>query len=120
MSQHPEPTRITAALDLRGLHGPEVDHACGVEEPAVDQWETGELVPTPGQVKRLALLTGFPVEFFYLPPIESLSGRIFICSRGRRGPRRAAHAAAKDTGRQLAPAADPSAWADSIRGRVGR
>lgn len=58
------PYRITTALDIRALYGPEVDQACGVEEPAVDQWEAGELYPTWEQLLALAELTQFPVKFF--------------------------------------------------------
>lgn len=65
LSPTPVPQRITTALDVMGLYGPEVDRACGVEEPTVDLWETGELVPTRGQVEALSALTGFPVRFFY-------------------------------------------------------
>jgi transcriptional regulator with XRE-family HTH domain len=80
MTGRPEPSRITAALDLRGLYGPEVDQACGVEEPTVDQWETGELVPTPTQIKRLAILTGFPVGYFYREPVRHICKcDIFVC-----------------------------------------
>lgn len=61
----PNPARITAALDAAGLWGPEVDHACGVEEPTVDLWETGELVPTPDQVRALATLCGVTPSMFY-------------------------------------------------------
>lgn len=61
------PHRITSALDIRQLYGPEVDHACGVEEPAVDQWEEGVLYPTWEQLCALAELTDFPVEFFTQP-----------------------------------------------------
>lgn len=61
----PNPRRITAALDAAGLWGPEVDHACGVEEPTVDLWETGELVPTPDQVRALAKLCGVTPAMFY-------------------------------------------------------
>src|SRR5215469_14494842 len=53
------PARITIALDLRGLEGPEVDAACGGEEPDVDMWELGLAVPAPEQVMKLAELTGF-------------------------------------------------------------
>lgn len=80
----PTPARITVALDLRRLHGPEVDRACGAQEPAVDQWELGELVPTPAQVRALAKLTGFPPEFFYGPAPPQLEA--IICSRdGEKG-----------------------------------
>lgn len=64
-SRDPNPERITTALDAAGLWGSEVDRACGVEEPAVDLWESGELVPTRDQVESLAKLTGFPPAFFY-------------------------------------------------------
>jgi hypothetical protein len=84
----PVPARITTALDVRGLYGPEVDRACGVQEPAVDLWEAGELVPTAEQVKALAALTGYPVEFFYLPVAPEELGITFVCSRsGPRGKR---------------------------------
>lgn len=70
----PTPERITIALDMRGLYGPEVDEALGGEEPMVDEWETGERIPTKEQVEALARLTDFPVAFFYLPPPPPLSG----------------------------------------------
>lgn len=80
----PEPSRITHALDNAGpamerLEGPEVDRALGVEEPTVDLWETGELVPTDEQVRRLAVLTGWPVGWFYQPPLPEYE-RVFICA----------------------------------------
>lgn len=74
----PTPTRITMALDFRGLYGPEVDHALGVEEPTVDLWEAGLIVPTREQVHRLAGLTGFPWRFFYQPEPPPIVGG-FIC-----------------------------------------
>lgn len=83
----PNPKRITFALDARGLYGPEVDIACGVVEPAVDEWEAGTRVPTPAQVVALARLTEFPVGFFYRadPPATEVG---YICSRtGPRGQR---------------------------------
>lgn len=61
---HVIPHRITTALDLRELYGPEVDRACGVQEPAVDEWEEGVRYPTWEQLLALADLTGFPVKFF--------------------------------------------------------
>lgn len=64
----PYPERITAALDLCGLDGPEVDTACGAVEPAVDRWEAGEEVPTRHQLDLLAALTGFPLGYFFRPP----------------------------------------------------
>jgi hypothetical protein len=78
-----KPWRITAALDLGQLYGPEVDRACGVEEPAVDRWEAGELYPTWEQLEALSRLTNFPVAFFTsdAPPIDE--GTAFICSRMR-------------------------------------
>jgi DNA-binding transcriptional regulator YiaG len=74
----PTPERITIALDLRELHGPEVDEALGGEEPMVDEWESGARVPSFEQVQALAKLTDFPVRFFYLPPPPPLSGG-WIC-----------------------------------------
>ena len=70
----PTPERITMALDLRELYGPEVDRALGGEEPMVDEWESGARVPTLEQVQALAKLTDFPVKFFYQPappPIDN-------------------------------------------------
>jgi transcriptional regulator with XRE-family HTH domain len=61
------PHRITTALDLHRLEGPEVDWACGVEEPTVDLWEAGALYPSWAQLCRLAELTGRPIGFFFLP-----------------------------------------------------
>lgn len=62
------PDRITAALDLCELYGPEVDRACGVQEPAVDLWEAGRLYPSLDQLAALARLTGFRPVWFTLPP----------------------------------------------------
>lgn len=70
----PTPERITLALDSCDLYGPEVDEVLGGEEPMVDEWESGERVPTVAQVQALAKLTDFPVRFFYQPPPPKLSG----------------------------------------------
>jgi transcriptional regulator with XRE-family HTH domain len=75
------PFRITMALDMRGLHGPEVDEACGVKEPTVDKWEAGEVYPTWEQLNALARLTGFPVSFFTRRG-EPVEGPVFMCGRG--------------------------------------
>jgi hypothetical protein len=75
----PTPERITAALDLRDLYGPEVDQALGGEEPMVDEWESGERVPTFEQIQALAKLTDFPVRFFYQPPPPPLPG--WLCGK---------------------------------------
>lgn len=64
----PSPERITMALDICGLYGPEVDQALGGEEPMVDEWEAGVRIPTLEQVQALAELTGYSVRFFYQPP----------------------------------------------------
>jgi hypothetical protein len=77
----PYPERISSALDIRGLDGPEVDVACGAVEPAVDRWESGDEVPTLHQLGLLAALTGFPLGFFFLPPSESLATG-WICGSG--------------------------------------
>jgi hypothetical protein len=61
------PHRITMALDLRELYGPEVDAACGAVEPDVDRWEAGELYPTWQQLLLLAELTGFLPKWFFMP-----------------------------------------------------
>ncbi|MEU4703416.1 hypothetical protein [Nonomuraea dietziae] len=80
LSDVPVPYRITTALDLCGLYGPEVDRALGGEEPMVDQWETGELVPTSEQIEALATLTGYPAAYFYKPATER-AGVAFMCKR---------------------------------------
>lgn len=61
------PARITLALDILKLDGPDVDEACGVQEPTVDRWEQGRVYPTWEQLCRLAVLTGFAVAFFTEP-----------------------------------------------------
>ena len=73
------PRRISQAFDMCEMFGPEVDRALGVEEPTVDRWESGEEVPTEVQVKKIAVLTGFPLPFFY-KPMEALLGDGWICS----------------------------------------
>lgn len=78
------PRAITAALDMRQLYGPEVDRACGVQEPAVDQWEAGQLYPSWEQVEALSRLTGFPVRFFTRAHDGEISGG-FLCQRSGRG-----------------------------------
>ena len=72
--QTPTPERITMALDLCMLEGPEVDEALGGEEPMVDEWEAGTRVPDLDQVRALVELTGFTIRFFYLPPPRPLGG----------------------------------------------
>ena len=74
----PTPERITIALDMRGLFGPEVDQSLGGEEPMVDEWESGVRVPSLADMQALAELTGFPVRFFYLEPPPPL-GPGWIC-----------------------------------------
>lgn len=61
------PHYITLALDAQGLHGPEVDEACGAHEPDVDRWEAGELYPTWEQLRALAELTGVTPAYFVRP-----------------------------------------------------
>jgi transcriptional regulator with XRE-family HTH domain len=74
----PTPDRITTALDLREMYGPEVDEALGGEEPMVDEWEAGVRVPTLEQIQLLAELTDFPVKFFYMPPAPPVTNG-WIC-----------------------------------------
>nr|WP_172685887.1 helix-turn-helix transcriptional regulator [Prescottella equi] len=83
--RRPVPFRITTALDMADLHGPEVDAALGVPEPTVDLWEEGKLVPTDDQLHRLAKL-GFPVAYFFRErPAQNETGAMFLCRRGRGG-----------------------------------
>jgi hypothetical protein len=60
--------RITHALDMHGLDGPELDAACGVAEPQVDWWDRGLLYPTCEQLRRLAALTQVHPGFFMIQP----------------------------------------------------
>ncbi len=89
-SRTPVPQRITAALDIAGQFGPEVDVACGTFEgnPAgdVDAWEdvNDPRLPTREQVELLATLTKHPVVFFY-EPWTVPAGTIIVCSRS--GPK---------------------------------
>lgn len=81
----PVPARITIALDMCGLEGPEVDIACGAVEPAVDNWEAGIEVPSAEQVRLLAKLCDLPVRYFYEPADELvIEGPVFICDRTKR------------------------------------
>lgn len=78
------PRAITAALDMRALYGPEVDEACGVQEPAVDQWEAGQLYPSWEQLEALSRLTEFPVRFFTRDGVSEVTGG-FVCQRSGKG-----------------------------------
>lgn len=77
------PEKLTIALDARGLQGPQVDIDCGAVEPAVDQWEAGELYPTWEQLQLLAKLTGYPLRFFFTVAQE-ISGGIMCTPSGCR------------------------------------
>jgi hypothetical protein len=50
------PHYLTCAFNSRGLTGPDVDLACGAEEPDVDRWEAGTKYPTWEQILRTAKL----------------------------------------------------------------
>ena len=76
----PVPARITMALNICALYGPEVDKALGGEEPMVDEWEAGTRIPDLEQIQALARLTGYSVRFFYEPaPPPVTSG--WICGK---------------------------------------
>jgi hypothetical protein len=62
-----KPYMITRCLDVKGLYGPEVDKACGAEEPDVDLWEAGKLYPTWQQLLLLAKLCGVTPRFLCSP-----------------------------------------------------
>lgn len=82
-TMRPERTRITSALDARGMDGPEVDEALGVAnalDTVVDSWEAGEAVPSAEELRRLAFLTGYTVSWFFGGPMPTLEG-VFICRR---------------------------------------
>lgn len=77
----PNRDRITAALDYHGLFGPEVDEALGVADAfdtVVDAWETGDMIPTESEIRRLAMLTGMPPAWFYAGTLPTISD-IFLC-----------------------------------------
>ncbi|KQP81608.1 hypothetical protein [Aeromicrobium sp. Leaf291] len=77
------PWRISLALDLAGLHGPEVDAMCGAVEPEVDRWEEGLQYPTWEQLCLLADATDQLVGFFLVdrdPPL--VTGPTFLCGDG--------------------------------------
>lgn len=78
------PARITQALDLRELYGPEVDSACGVAEPTVDRWEAGEVYPTWPQLRALSRLTGLGERWFTDAIPWRHIDKMFICDRRRR------------------------------------
>lgn len=79
------PYLITAALDAKGLYGPEVDEACGVEEPTVDLWEAGQVYPTWEQLCALAELCQARPWFFTREISHSGRAPMFMCG-GRRVP----------------------------------
>lgn len=88
-ARSPNRDRITVALDLRMMHGPEVDEALGVLDAldtVVDSWEDGTAVPSEEDVRRLATLTGFAPEWFYQGTLPQLEGA-WLC--GTDGCRRA-------------------------------
>ncbi|QHE73529.1 hypothetical protein [Rhodococcus sp. WAY2] len=64
------PDRITAALDMSGLEGPQVDIDCGTTEPDVDRWELGIKYPTWEQFLALCRLTATPISFFFREPSD--------------------------------------------------
>ena len=77
----PNRDRISTALDMRGLYGPEVDEALGVADvfdTVVDAWETGDLVPTESEIRRLSMLTGMPPAWFYRGTLP-VADHVFIC-----------------------------------------
>lgn len=88
------PARITLAMNLRGVDGPDVDVHCGTFEgnPAgdVDAWEAGTAVPSADQVRLMAGYVDFPVPWFYRPMkpgplIANAAGEpgwVFMCGPG--------------------------------------
>jgi hypothetical protein len=78
------------ALDSRGLHGPDVDPACGTwvgnPDGDVEAWENADAVPSPAQLVALAELTRYPIAWFYrpLPAGPLLGGPVHVCFTNRR------------------------------------
>jgi len=80
----PNVDRITCALDLRMMDGPEVDEALGVADAldtVVDAWEAGEAVPTQDEIRRLARLTGMLPAWFYNGSLPK-ADQAFVCRMG--------------------------------------
>ena len=90
-SRAPNPRRITSALDIRMLEGPQVDRDLGGEEPMVDEWESGKRIPTPEQIEALADLTGFTPAFFYQDDPPDLGPMILCGPKGCERTERAPH-----------------------------
>jgi hypothetical protein len=86
------PARITIALDAEGLGGKALDEQVGTwhgnPDGDIDRWEQALAVPSPEQVRMLAVLTGCPEVWFYEPiepgPLPA-DGPIWICYTGRGG-----------------------------------
>lgn len=75
--------RITCALDLRSMEGPEVDEALGVADAfdtVVDSWEDGTGLPSHDDIRRLATLTGMLPSWFYAGTLGRMDG-FFYCGR---------------------------------------
>lgn len=78
------PQRITFALNLCGLYGPEVDRLCEAAEPEVDEWEAGTRYPRLVQLRALADLTGMhPLWFFRTTDQDwaRTEGPVFMCGK---------------------------------------
>lgn len=70
------PYRITRALDAAELYGPDVDSACGAQEPACGDWEAGTRYRSFEQLLALATLTHqFPDSFIAREGDEDLELR---------------------------------------------
>lgn len=65
----PCPVAISAALDGRRMGGYEAAVAVGEGVTTLTGWRKGTIVPSDTQVRRLATLTGLPVDLFYRPPV---------------------------------------------------
>lgn len=87
---HVRPYLITMCLDSLGLYGPEVDEACGVQEPTVDLWEAGKVYPTWEQLQALAELCQVLPRMLMRDTDEDPTKRMFLCGRNvrtiRNGP----------------------------------
>lgn len=81
-----QPARVTMALNLYELEGPEVDEALGVladdgTDSVVDAWEAGTATLQAIDVRRLATLTGMTPAWLCNPdPVPG--DRPFLCGRG--------------------------------------
>ena len=65
-------SRLTLARERNMFLGRELALKCKVVPQTISNWETGSTQPSPEDVDKIAVATGFPGEFFYMPEAEIL------------------------------------------------